>query len=241
MGMRLDRLLSELSPKMSRKQCRDAIRAGRVSVDGAAVRDPERKTDPEAETVALDGIAFSYARFRYFLLNKPAGVLSASRDKKQKTVLDLIPGIDPEKYFPVGRLDIDTEGFLLITNDGALAHELLSPKKHVPKTYHAVCRGALTEEDCAKLSAGIDLGDFVTAPAKAGILRKGDTETVLFLTITEGKFHQVKRMVQAVGSEVTALRRVSMGGLSLPDDLPAGHYTELTTAEIARIRISEEN
>lgn len=241
MGMRLDRLLSELSPKMSRKQCRDAIRAGRVSVDGEAVRDPERKTDPEAETVALDGIAFSYARFRYFLLNKPAGVLSASRDKKQKTVLDLIPGIDPEKYFPVGRLDIDTEGFLLITNDGALAHELLSPKKHVPKTYHAVCRGALTEEDCAKLSAGTDLGDFVTAPAKAGILRKGDTETVLFLTITEGKFHQVKRMVQAVGSEVTALRRVSMGGLSLPDDLPAGHYTELTTAEIARIRISEEN
>ena len=228
MGMRLDRLLSELSPKMSRKQCRDAIRAGRVSVDGAAVRDPERKTDPEAETVALDGIAFSYARFRYFLLNKPAGVLSASRDKKQKTVLDLIPGIDPEKYFPVGRLDIDTEGFLLITNDGALAHELLSPKKHVPKTYHAVCRGALTEEDCAKLSAGIDLGDFVTAPAKAGILRKGE-------------FHQVKRMIQAVGSEVTALRRVSMGGLSLPDDLPAGHYTELTTAEIARIRISEEN
>ena len=241
MGMRLDRLLSELSPKMSRKQCRDAIRAGRVTADGTVVRDPERKTDPETETVALDGMPFSYARFRYFLLNKPAGVLSASRDKKQRTVLDLIPEIDPEKYFPVGRLDIDTEGFLLITNDGAFAHELLSPKKHVPKTYHAVCRGVLTEEDCAKLSAGVDLGDFVTAPAKACILQKGDTETVLVLTITEGKFHQVKRMVQAVGGEVTALRRVSMGGLSLPDDLPAGHFIELTTAEIARIRISEEN
>lgn len=238
MKYRLDRLLTELVPELSRKQAKDAIRAGRVTIDGVRTNDPERKTDPEAEVVALEGRPLAYAQFRYFLLNKPAGVLSATRDKKQKTVLDLISGIDKEKYFPVGRLDIDTEGLLLITNDGALSHELLSPKKHVEKEYIAVCRGILTDDTVAPLRTGVDLGDFTTAPAKVKVLSADSTAqtTELSLAITEGKFHQVKRMVAAVGSEVLHLRRIRMGGMSLPQDLKEGEYRELSAEDLRKFR-----
>ena len=232
MKFRLDRLLTELVSTISRKQAKEAIRGGRVRIDGVVVTDPERKTDPEEETVSLDGKGLTYAKFRYYLLNKPAGVLSATRDKKKETVLDLIPGIDHEKFFPVGRLDIDTEGLLLITNDGALAHELLSPKKHVVKEYFALCKGVVTEEMLAPLAEGVDLGDFVTAPATFRIAGSEGENTGIFLTITEGKFHQVKRMVALIGSEILALRRVRMGGLTIPEGLAAGEFTELSSEEL---------
>ena len=235
MKFRLDRLLTKLVSTLSRKQAKDAIRGGRVRVDGVVVTDPERKTDPETETISLDGRELTYAKFRYFLLNKPAGVLSATRDKKKKTVLDLIPGIDHERYFPVGRLDLDTEGLLLITNDGALAHDLLSPKKHVEKEYYAVCRGIVTEEMLAPLTKGVDLGDFVTAPAAFRIAEKEGCDTGIFLTITEGKFHQVKRMIAHIGSEVVFLRRVRMGGLTIPEGLAPGEYTELSAETLTRL------
>jgi len=236
MKYRLDRLLAELVPGLSRRQAKEEIRGGRVSIDGVTSRDPERKIDPGTEQIERDGVALVYVRFRYFLLNKPAGVLSATTDARQKTVLDLIGEVDPERYFPVGRLDRDTEGLLLITNDGELAHALLSPKKHVPKEYHALCRGNLTEDDLAPLREGVCLGDFTTSPAIARVLSSDSAQTWISLTITEGRFHQVKRMVAAIGSEVLFLRRVRMGELRLPAGLTPGQYRELTQTELAMLR-----
>ena len=226
MIFRLDRFLSECDASLTRKSAKALLRDGAVSVNGVVVRDAACKVNTETDAVTVGGKAITYMQFRYFLLNKPTGVLSASRDRHASTVLDLIDGISGE-FFPVGRLDKDTEGLLLITNDGALAHELLSPKKHVPKTYIAVCNGTVGEEACERLQAGVDLGDFTSAPAKVRKMAEGTETTTLAITITEGKFHQVKRMVAAVGSEVQYLRRVRMGGLWLPLDLASGTYREL--------------
>ena len=234
MVFRLDRFLSECDASLTRKTAKALLHNGSVSVNGTVVRDAACKVDTERDTVTVGGKVLVYQQFRYFLLNKPSGVLSASRDKHASTVLDLISGISGE-YFPVGRLDKDTEGLLLITNDGSLAHELLSPRKHVPKTYIAVCRGEVTEEACERLRGGIDLGDFTTAPAKVRILSGDDASTAVAITITEGKFHQVKRMVAAVGSEVQYLRRVRMGGLWLPQELAEGAYREVNGETLKKI------
>ncbi|MBR4812503.1 MAG: rRNA pseudouridine synthase [Lachnospiraceae bacterium] len=229
MLFRLDRFLTECDPSLTRKSAKALLHDGAVTVNGRPVRDAAFKLDTDKDTVCVGGKLLTYRQFRYFTINKTAGVLSASRDNRTKTVVDLIDGIGDD-YFPVGRLDKDTEGLLIITNDGALAHELLSPRKHVPKTYIAVCRGLLGDTDCERLQNGIDLGDFTTAPAKALILQQDSLEneatTTIALTITEGKFHQVKRMIEAVGSEVLYLQRVRMGGLWLPLTLEKGAYLE---------------
>lgn len=223
MVFRLDRYLNECDSTLTRKSAKALLHGGCVAVNGKVCKDAAHKVDTECDTVTVNGKMLSYVRFRYFVLNKPAGVLSASRDKKAKTVVDLIDGIGDD-CFPVGRLDKDTDGLLLITNDGALAHELLSPKKHVDKTYIVTCASRISEEDCVRLQNGIDLGDFTSAPARVRIL--DNENNILAMTITEGKFHQVKRMIAAVGSEVTHLTRVRMGGLWLPKDLKHGEYKE---------------
>lgn len=180
------------------------------------------------------GEKIEYKEYIYLMMNKPAGVISATEDVREKTVIDLLEMEDAVyEPFPVGRLDKDTVGLLLLTNDGGLAHQLLSPKKHVPKTYYALVDGTVTEEDKKAFSAGIMLDDgYVTKPAQLNILRCGEIRSEIELTITEGKFHQVKRMFEAVGKTVVYLKRLSMGPIKLDEDLAEGEYRELTDEEI---------
>lgn len=227
MIFRLDRMLTECNPELSRKEAKSILKYEAVTVNGVICRDPDRKIDTETDVVERNGKPVRYIQNRYFLLHKPAGVLSAANDKKQKTVVGLIPDIAGADYYPVGRLDKDTEGLLLITNDGDLTHNLLSPKKHVEKSYLAVCSGIISDDACEPLRHGVDLGDFVSAPAKVCVVRHNSDTTVLGITITEGKFHQVKRMTEAIGSTVLQLKRLRMGGLCLPKDLAPGEYREL--------------
>lgn len=220
--IRLDKILSK-SGFGSRTDSKKLIKSRRVAVDGKIALSSSEKADPL--TVTVDGKQVNYKEFVYIILNKPAGVISATEDKKKETVLDLLP----EKYnnydlFPVGRLDIDTEGFLLITNDGPLAHNLLSPNKHCPKTYYVETVKSLTEEDMEKLRKGVYIGEGITtSPAEAEYAGKG-----ILLTIYEGKFHQVKRMLEAVDNKVTYLKRISMGNMKLPDNLKTGEFTEVS-------------
>lgn len=229
---RLDKLLSRLGFG-SRSEVKRLVKEGRVTVDGAAAADSGMQVDPSVNTVALDGEPVRYREFVYLMMNKPAGVVSATEDRRDRTVVDLL---DPEyavfRPFPVGRLDKDTEGLLLLTNDGKLAHRLLSPKKNVPKTYEADVDGIVTEEDGEAFARGVTLDDgYVTLPAKLAILESGPRSRVR-LTIVEGKFHQVKRMFAARGKRVVFLKRISMGGLKLDPSLPPGEVRELTEEEI---------
>ena len=174
--------------------------------------------------------------YEYYLFHKPAGCVSATEDNLHKTVMDYLTDVRRKDLFPVGRLDIDTEGLLFITNDGALAHELLSPAKHVEKTYYAKVEGHVTEDDVNLFEKGVDIGEDVpTKPAKLVVLSEGDISEVE-LTITEGKFHQVKRMFEAVGKKVIYLKRLSMGNLTLPKDLAPGEYRPLTKQELEHLR-----
>ena len=233
--MRLDKLLSHLNCG-SRKEVQSFIRAGRVAVNGTAERDPAAKVDPDADRVSLDGREQTYRAQRYYMLNKPMGVITASRDERHDTVLELFPAELRRGLFAVGRLDKDTEGLLLITNDGALAHRLLSPVKHVPKTYLVHTKKPVTSQMCEKLEAGVEIGDETpTAPAKTKLL--SDTDCGLLLTITEGRFHQVKRMLQAVGNEVVYLKRLSMGALVLDETLSKGSWRALTEEEKAQLGV----
>lgn len=225
--MRLDRFLAEAG-NGTRSEIKKSIRAGDVAVNGVIERDPGRHVDPQTDAVTVRGRAVSLELLRYFLLNKPAGVVTATRDKNAGTVLDLIPAELRRGLYPVGRLDKDTEGLLLLTNDGPLGHGLLSPRRHVEKTYAAVLRVPLTEEAQARLAEGVDIGDETpTLPASAQA-----TEDGCLLTIREGRYHQVKRMMLAVGNEVLHLRRVSMGGLVLDSELASGAYRPLTQEEV---------
>ena len=193
---------------------------------------PEEKIDTERDTVLFNGMTVGYAEFEYYMLNKPAGVVSATEDRRERTVLDLIGEKRRKDLFPVGRLDKDTEGLLLITNDGELAHRLLSPKKHVDKTYYARVAGRITEEHKKIFAAGVDIGDEKPAlPAELRILSSEEISEVE-LTIHEGRFHQVKRMFHAVGGEVLYLKRTSMGSLRLDECLEPGQYRRLTEDEI---------
>lgn len=220
--IRLDKILSK-SGFGSRTESKKLIKSRRVAISGKTVFSSSEKADPS--TVTVDGRTVDYKEFVYLILNKPAGVISATEDKNKQTVLDLIP----DKYnnydlFPVGRLDIDTEGFLLITNDGPLAHNLLSPNKHCPKTYYVETERKLEDSDLEQLRKGVYIGEGITtSPADAEYCEKG-----ILLTIYEGKFHQVKRMMEAVGNKVTYLKRISMGNMKLPDDLEIGDFTEVT-------------
>lgn len=229
--MRLDKFLAEMGVG-TRSELKKAIRAGFVKIDGRTAEKPEEKVDPERQIITYQGREIGYASFEYYLLNKPAGVISATEDKHTETVVDLIKTKKRKDLFPVGRLDKDTEGLLLITNDGDLAHRLLSPKKHVDKVYFAKVAGRVTEADGEAFHNGVDIGDEkLTLPAELKILRSDDISEIL-LTIREGRFHQVKRMFQAVGKEVIYLKRLSMGTLVLDESLAPGEYRELTKEEL---------
>lgn len=219
--------------KGTRSEVKKEISKGLVRVNNVIVKKPETKLDTDSDHVLFDGVLVGYAQHEYYMLNKPAGVISATEDKREKTVIDLIIERKRKDLFPVGRLDRDTEGLLLISNDGELAHRLLSPSKHVDKVYYAKIDGEVTIEDVEAFQQGVDIGEEeLTRPAKLRVLKSG-TQSEIELTICEGKFHQVKRMFQAVGKEVVYLKRLQMGTLILDESLKPGEYRELTEQEIA--------
>ena len=230
--MRLDRFLSDTGTA-TRTESAKAVRAGLVTVNGARPKSASLHVDPEKDMVVYQGRTVFYRRFTYLMLNKPDGYLSATEDSRDPTVLDLLPTeLRRLNLFPCGRLDKNTLGFLLLTNDGDLAHKLLSPRYHVEKTYRYRCESVLSEADVARLEAGVDIGDCVTKPAS--VCR--ETETVGTITVTEGKFHQIKRMFEAVNNKIVGLERVSFGGLALDPTLERGQFRPLTEAEEAHLR-----
>lgn len=233
---RLDKIIASTG-KWSRKEVRDLIRQGRVWVGGAQARSAEEKTVPESASILVDGQPLEYRRYTWLMLNKPAGVLSATEDGREKTVLDLLPReLRRQGLFPVGRLDKDTEGLLLLTNDGGLAHALLSPKRHVEKVYFARTAGPLTDADRRAFAEGLSLdGELTCLPARLEILLSGETSEVL-VTLREGKFHQVKRMLAARGAPVLYLERIQMGNLPLDRSLSRGAYRFLTDEELENLR-----
>jgi 16S rRNA pseudouridine516 synthase len=234
--VRIDKLLAN-SGYGSRKEVKKLLKSGVVKVDDKIIKDAKEHVDPDKQIVTVYGEPVVYKEFIYLMMNKPAGVISATEDVTQETVIDLL---EPEDVmydpFPVGRLDKDTEGLLLLTNDGQLAHQLLSPKKHVPKTYFAVIDQEVTEEDVHAFKEGVTLDDgYVTKPAILTILKSGIRSDVE-ITITEGKFHQVKRMFQARGKRVVYLKRIQMGPLPLDETLQPGEYRELTDEEVELLK-----
>ena len=238
-GMRLDKLLTHLNCG-SRKEVQAFIRAGRVAVDGLSVRDPAAKVDPDTAAVELDGKRLRYSAQRYFMLNKPAGVITASRDERHDTVLELFPEKERRGLFAVGRLDKDTEGLLLITDDGALSHALMSPARHVSKLYEAVVEGTLAPDAVDRFAQGLTLRDeTVCRPAKLEILSEDGAKSVVRVTLHEGKDHQVKRMIAAVGGLVVGLKRLRLGGLALDPALAPGQFRALTEAELALLQNGE--
>lgn len=233
---RLDKIIASTG-RWSRREVKNLTRQGRVLVDGIPARSAEEKADPETAEITVNGEVLAYRRFTWIMLNKPAGYLSATEDGKGATVLDLLPPeLQKQGLFPVGRLDKDTEGLLLLTNEGGLAHELLSPKYHVEKVYYARVAGRLTEEDCRAFAAGMTLGDgLVCRPAGLEILAAGE-ESEARVTLREGKFHQVKRMLACLGKPVVYLERVRMGNLPLDTSLSRGEFRFLTDAEVKALR-----
>lgn len=243
--LRLDKLLAHTGFG-TRSEIKQLVKRGLVSVNEKPVKDSGVQVDPQRDRVTVEGEAVLYREFVYLMLHKPQGVVSATEDTRDRTVLDLLD----EQYahfdlFPVGRLDKDTEGLLLLTNDGKLAHNLLSPRKHVPKTYYAKVEGKVGQADVEAFQNGVTLDDgYVTMPAKLVLPDSGcpsdDGLSHIELTIMEGKFHQVKRMFQSVGKKVVYLKRISMGPLVLDPNLPLGQSRELTAAELEQLRAHGE-
>ena len=232
MKMRLDRWMATLDLG-SRSEVRQWIRGGKAAVNGRVVPDPALSFDPEKDALALNGKLLDGRVVRHVMLYKPAGLLTAARDAKQPTVMDLLPPVYRSiSCMPVGRLDKDTTGLLLLTCDGELNHRLLSPGRHVDKRYRAVVEGELTEKDAEAFASGMDLGDFTAQPAKLAILSPSLAE----VTVAEGKFHQVKRMFAATGHEVLQLHRCAFGPLELDPELAEGQWRELTAGELAALR-----
>ncbi|MFR0539786.1 pseudouridine synthase [Lactobacillus delbrueckii] len=236
--LRLDKFLANMKVG-SRSQVHEIIKAGQVMVNGKICRSAKQKVKEDAE-VLVNGQAVVYQQYHYFLLNKPAGVLSATEDSRQKTVLDLLKDQDRyQKIAPVGRLDKDTTGLLLLTNDGQLAHRLLAPEYHVPKTYYALLAGVADKETAKAIAAGLTLKDGTELkPGQLKILRQDQDQeqSEIEITITEGKYHQVKRMFASQGMQVLKLKRLSMGPLTLPADLAPGSYRPLTAEELAALK-----
>lgn len=236
MKLRIDKYLADMGIG-TRTEIKSYIRKGMIAINGKIVKSPSEKTDTVDDNVMFNGSEVPYLQYEYFILNKPAGVISASEDTRQRTVIDLIEDRRRDDLFPVGRLDKDTEGLLLITNDGMLAHNLLSPKKHVDKTYYVETEGCLNEEHITMFAKGLKVDEEFTAiPAELEILSSDVNITKSLLTIKEGKFHQVKRMMAAVNNEVVYLKRLSMGPLTLPEDLNVGEYRRLTIEEINMLK-----
>ena len=228
--LRLDKLIADTG-KATRSEARELIRAGRVTVDGVAVRSPEAKFDGGAVSICIDSMPVDYARFRYIMMNKPAGVLSACEDTRQKTVMELLtPELRRQGLSPVGRLDKDTTGLLLLTNDGDFSHRITSPRKQLPKLYHAVVDRPMKQEDAAAFEAGITLADG-TKCLPARLEKAEDGDCAVLVTLCEGKFHQVKRMLASRGMNVLQLARLSIGGLKLDSELLQGEYREMTEIE----------
>lgn len=231
--IRLDKYLADMGVG-TRQEVKKKIRQGQVRVNDEIARAPEKKIS-DSDQVFCDGMQVSYVTHEYYMLNKPSGVVSATEDASCRTVIDLIAERKRKDLFPVGRLDKDTEGLLFITNDGELAHRLLSPKKHVDKVYYAKVAGAVSEEDKAAFLQGVNIGtkekEEWTRPGELQILDVGEKVSTIRLTIREGKYHQVKRMFQAVGKEVLYLKRESMGTLTLDPLLAPGSYRALTEKE----------
>jgi 16S rRNA pseudouridine516 synthase len=243
--MRLEKLLAHAGHG-TRSEIKRMIKNGLVSVNDRSIKDGGLQVHPEQDRITVEGQIVSYREFIYLMLNKPQGVISATEDSRERTVLDLLKEEHAHfELFPVGRLDKDTEGLLLLTNDGKLAHNLLSPRKHVPKTYFAEIDDCVTEADGEAFQQGVTLDDgYETLPAKLVILTAGSPEaghvSKIELTITEGKFHQVKRMFQAVGKRVVFLKRISMGPLLLDEHLSPGEYRELTEDELKGLQRQQE-
>lgn len=236
--MRLDKFLGEMG-KGTRSQIKEMAKKGRIIVNGMVEKKPERKINPETDEITLDGCKVAYQAFEYYMLHKPQGVVSATEDGRYQTVTSLIANAVRKDLFPVGRLDIDTEGLLLITNDGDLAHRLLSPRHHVDKTYYAHVTGTLPDDAVRRFQDGIVLEDGTECmPARLELL-SGQPEAgkaAIKLTIQEGKFHQVKRMFEALGCQVVYLKRLSMGPLVLDKGLHPGEYRPLTNEEVALLK-----
>jgi len=232
--MRLDKFLVACAIG-SRTEVKNFLKSGRVTVNGKKEKSAKLHINEETDEISFDGQKLDYEEFVYYMMNKPKGVISATEDPKHKTVLDLLDDLARSKeVFPVGRLDIDTHGLLLLTNDGKLAHALLSPKRHVDKTYLAQVKGIMTDEDIETFAQGIPLKDFTCQPAKLELVsidtEKG--ESLIRVTIAEGKFHQVKRMVAYCGKEVVDLQRLTMGTLTLDEDLKRGEWRRLSKEEL---------
>ena len=230
--LRLDRVLSEAGVA-SRSELRAIIRSGRVAVDGAVVTEPETKVDREHSDIALDGRSLCCKSYRYYMMDKPAGLITASDDRRQSTVLDILP---PELrrlgLFPVGRLDKDTSGLLLLTNDGDFAHRVISPKSGVTKQYRARVEGEPDVRDAEAFARGLTLGDgTLCLPAKLTPLGGGEC----LVTVTEGKYHQVKRMLASRAKPVLELRRLAVGGLRLGDELGPGGVRELDMEDVQSV------
>lgn len=229
--MRLDKYLADMGIG-TRAEVKKLVRQGKIKVDGVPVKSPDMKVEIGKQEICYQDQKVTYEEYEYYMLNKPAGVISATTDKKDKTVIDLIVSKKRKDLFPVGRLDKDTEGLLLITNDGELAHELLSPKKHVDKVYFARVQGIVTGQDIEQFAEGVCIGENEkTKPAKLEILISDEISEIR-LTIQEGKYHQVKRMFEAVGKEVVYLKRLSMGTLVLDETLALGEYRPLKSEEL---------
>ena len=231
MQKRLDKFLCDLNIG-TRSQVKAYIQKGLVTVNDEIIKKPEHKVS-DNDTVCYQGQTLSGEQYAYYMLHKPAGIISATEDKVQATVLDYFKTEPCKNLYPVGRLDKDTEGLLLITNDGELGHRLLSPRHHIPKTYYVELQHSVSEEHIHLLENGIDIGEKkLTLPAKIQTI----TKNTLYITITEGKFHQIKRMFEAVHNKVMYLKRISMGDLCLDETLPKGQYRRLTQDEISYLK-----
>lgn len=238
--MRLDKFLVACAVG-SRTEVKSLLKAGRVTVNGKKEKSAKLQINEEGDEICFDGQVLEYEEFVYYMMNKPQGVISATEDPKHRTVLDLLEDVARSKeVFPVGRLDIDTHGLLLLTNDGKLAHALLSPKRHVDKTYLAQVEGIMTQEDVETFVKGIPLKDFTCQPAKLEIVSVDSVknQSLVRVTIAEGKFHQVKRMVAYCGKEVVDLQRLTMGTLALDENLEQGEWRRLTREELENLLAS---
>ncbi len=236
--LRLDKYLCDMQIG-SRAEVKGLIKKKHIKINEETVTKPELKIDTDNDIIKFDDEVINYQEYEYFMLNKPQGVISAANDKSDKTVIDLIKDAKRKDLFPVGRLDKDTEGLLLITNDGELSHNLLSPKKHVDKIYFAKVKGHITDEEVLKFKNGLVVDETFTAkPARLEVLEfnADDNTTDIQITIHEGKFHQVKRMFEAVGSKVLYLKRLSMGTLLLDRNLMPGEYRKLSQEEINALK-----
>lgn len=233
--MRLDKFLADMG-QGTRSEVKTYIKKGMVKVNGTIAKRPELKINEKDDKVFISDKEVIYARYEYFMLNKPSGYVSATEDRSEHTVLELITENLRDDLFPIGRLDKDTEGLLIISNDGDMAHRLLSPVNHVGKVYYARINGFVTEEHVKIFSEGIDIGGGITTkPGNLKILKSAE-ESEIELKIYEGKFHQVKRMFEAVGMKVIYLKRISMGEIALDNSLKTGEFRRLTEEEVSRLK-----